>query len=605
MTPARRWLFCGGVLVVTTLLTACASTTLQQAKFADDLRDYDVAVARYTKAVREHPDSPEAVAGLDRAKRLASEAHLNRGRRLFGLGRYEDALVEQQIATEMNPGSAEAAEELRRVRTALRVQVSRPDGGQTALESLLDRTKDLAPGGFSIPDTRLPSQITTGQQSTSRAVFLTIARLAGLSVTFDSQFRDAPAPVSLLSGMTVKQALDAVATSTSTFYQVTAPNTIVVIPDTPAKRRDYTEEVVRPFTVQNADLKETMDALRVVADARSISPITGTNTLLIRDTPERVQVIGRFLSAFDKAKPEVEVYVEVLEVDRNKLREYGLQIASPGSPGLDGAADANREGLNLGNIRNLTQADVTLTNIPALYYRLLKTDSRTRTLANPHIRMTDGTSASAKFGEDVPVPRLTVTPIAAGGANIQPQTQFDYRTIGVNIAIVPRTHPNDEVTLALTIELSSLGAPGFDGLPTFGNRNVSTSIRLKDGETNILAGLIRDDERWERETIPGVGDIPLLGRLFGRNHKEASQTDVVLMLTPHIIRGLDLSEEDLRPLRMPREGTGGIIFESPAIFPPGAVPVPVPNPVPNPPAPASPQGPVVPPPPAIPRIPPS
>ena len=145
--------------------------------------------------------------------------------------------------------------------------------------------------------------------------------------------------------------------------------------------------------------------------------------------------------------------------------------------------------------------------------------------------------------------------------NIQPQTQFDYQTIGVNLGITPRTHPNDDVTLGLSVELSSLGPPGFDGLPTFGQRSVTTTIRLKDGETNILAGLIREDERIDRQAVPGLGDIPVLGKMFGRTRREAEQTDVVVMLTPHIVRTLDLSADDLRPLRMPREGTGAAIIE--------------------------------------------
>jgi general secretion pathway protein D len=569
-----RWC---SLLLISCVITAagCASTSLKRAQAADDMRDYDVAVANYAKVAREHPNNRDAQLGLGRAKLRASEAHQTHGRRLMSQGRYDDALLELQIAAELNPSSDDAQTDLRKVREALRTQVNRPDSGTTELESLLARTRDSAPAGYDIPNVTLPTQISTGQQSTSRTVYLLLARLGNLSITFDSQFRDTPAPVSLLSGMTLKQALDAVATSTNTFYQVTGPATIIVIPDTPAKRREYTDEVMRQFTIQNADLKETLDALRVVADARYIAPVTGINAVLVRDTPERVQAIGRFISQFDKARPEVVVDVEVLEVDRTRLQEYGLQIASPGSPGIDGSADVNKTGgVTLQTLRNLSQADVLMTNIPALYYRLLKTDERTRTLANPHIRISDGVAATARFGQDVPVPRVTITPIAQGGANIQPQTQFDYRTIGVNIGITPRTHPNDDVTLVLNIELSSLGAAGFDGLPTFGSRNISTSIRLKDGETNILAGLIREDERTQKETIPGLGDVPLLGNLFARNHKEAEQTDVVVMLTPHIIRVLDMTEDDLRPLRLPREGGGAAILQPSPILP--AIPSPQP-----------------------------
>jgi len=485
-----------------------------------------------------------------------------RGRRMYAQGHFDEALVELQLANELNPTNADAEKDLKSLRGALRAQVSRPEGGPTQLESLLATMRDAAPGGFDLPDVRLPAQITTGQQSTVRTVYLTIARIANVSVTFDSALRDAPAPVSLLSGMTVRQALDAVAKSTSTFYQVTGPNTIVVVQDTPAKRREYTEEVVRQFTLQNADVKETMDALRVAGDARYISPITAINAIVVRDTPERVQIIGRFISQFDKARPEVIVDVEVLEVSRNQLRDYGIQLASPSvGIGIDGQADINRPGMTLESLRNLSASDVMLTNIPALYYRLLKTDARTRTLANPHIRMMDGITSQANFGQRVPVPKLTITPIAQGGVNIQPQTQFDYQTIGVNLGITPRTHPNDDVTLGLSVELSSLGPPGFDGLPTFGQRSVTTTIRLKDGETNILAGLIREDERIDRQAVPGLGDIPVLGKMFGRTRREAEQTDVVVMLTPHIVRTLDLSADDLRPLRMPREGTGAAIIE--------------------------------------------
>ena len=142
----------------------------------------------------------------------------------------------------------------------------------------------------------------------------------------------------------------------------------------------------------------------------------------------------------------------------------------------------------------------------------------------------DGKTATANFGEAVPVPRTVIAPITQGGLNIQPQTRFQYKNIGVNIGITPRTHANDEITLTLNIELSTMAGTGFEGLPKFGARTVNTSIRLKDGQTNILAGLIRDDERVIKE-----GAIPALGSLFGRNRKEANQTDVVIMLTPHIV----------------------------------------------------------------------
>jgi general secretion pathway protein D len=157
-------------------------------------------------------------------------------------------------------------------------------------------------------------------------------------------------------------------------------------------------------------------------------------------------------------------------------------------------------------------------------------------------------------------------PIASGGVNTQPITSFNYEDVGVNIDITPRTHHEDEVTLALKVVLSSVSGSGFGGLPTFANREISTTIRLKDGETNMLAGLIRDEERTIMSGVPGLSDLPLVGRLFANNRKEVRQSDIILTLTPHIVRVLDLSDEDLRPFRMGRD-TG-----SPSAEPPAQVP---------------------------------
>jgi general secretion pathway protein D len=337
-----------------------------------------------------------------------------------------------------------------------------------------------------------------------------------------------------------------------------------------------------------------MDLLRLVLDARRISPTTANNALTIKDTPERIAAAARVLSAIDKARPELLIDVELLEVDRTRLQEYGLQLASPGSPGLNGSAttDAARS-LTLQSIRNLSQSDVLLANLPGLYYRLLKTDSNTRTLANPQLRTSEGTSAQARFGERVPVPVTTFAPIATGGTPQQPITSYNYENIGVNIDITPRTHHDDDVTLALKIAVTSISGTGFGGLPTFGNREINTVIRLRDGETNMLAGLIRDDERQSLDGIPGLSDLPVVGRLFAHTQRTTAQTDIILTLTPHIIRVLDLTEADLRPFRVGRDAVAPLTEIPFPIEIPRAEPAPTATPLPtaNPPAGAPPRTP--------------
>ncbi|MEZ5284022.1 MAG: secretin N-terminal domain-containing protein [Vicinamibacterales bacterium] len=552
-------------LAAVLLLSACATTrSLTNARNAETRQDYDSAVAEYTRVLREDPDNREARLGLDRARLRASQDHHARGRRLAATGHQEEALLELQIASELNPADGDLQSELRTLRTNLRNQVAVRTDGKTRLQALVDDSLDAPLPGADLPtDVTLPDSLVF-REASARDVFSAIGKFAGLSITFDPTFRDQTVSIDLRESP-LDEALTALATATRTFWRVTTPRTVAIVPDTQAKRREYEEEIVRTFYLSNADLKETIDILRIVVDARRIAAMTATNALTIKDTPERVAAAGRIITAVDKARPEVVIDVELLEVDRTHLNEFGLQLASPSTAptGINGQADINADGFTLRDLRTLTQSGVYLTNLPALYYRLLKTDTATRVLANPQLRTTEGVAAQAKFGERVPVPVTTFAPIATGGVQTQPITSFNYENIGVNIDITPRTHHDDAVSLAVKVELSSISGTGFGGLPTFGNRSINTVIRLKDGETNMLAGLIRDEERRSLAGVPGLSDIPVIGRMFAYNRKETQETDIVLTLTPRIVRVLDLS----KPTGGLPRGTGRILRRRPAAAP--------------------------------------
>jgi general secretion pathway protein D len=583
--------------LILTLVSCASSGSLRLAQNAETAQNYDLAVAEYTKLLRENPESKEARIGLERAKLRASQDHFTKARRLSATGKLEESLIEYQLAAELNPGNADIARELQETRTQLRAQVAIREDGKTRLESLIAQSRSAPLPGTVLPeDAKLPESVVF-RDANARDVYSAIGKFTNISVAFDPAFRDTPVSIDLRNE-TLADALNKLSSATRNFWRSTGERGIIVVPDTQAKRREYEEEVYQTFYLSNADLKETIDILRIVVDARRIAALTATNAITIRDTPERIKAAGTIISALDKARPEVIIDVELLEVNRTHLSEFGLQIASPNQAGISGQADVNREGFTLQDLTNLTQADVLLTNLPGLYYRLLKNDAATRILANPQLRTTEGISAQARFGERVPVPVTTFAPIAAGGVQTQPITSFNYEPIGVNIDITPRMHHDDAVSLALKIELSSISGSGFGGLPTFGSRSISTSIRLKDGETNMLAGLIRDEERKSFATIPGLGDIPVIGRLFGYNRRETTETDIILTLTPRIVRVLNLTAEDLQPFRVPRDG--GAVGSDAA--PP--LPLPLPLPVPKPPgdeqpitpgaAPAVPGGPVTP-----------
>jgi general secretion pathway protein D len=574
----RSWTCALGVCLA--LVGGCATGGggLRAGERAEVSKNYDLAVVEYTKAVRANPDDDNARLALDRAKLRASQEHAFRARTLVGAERYEEALGEYQLASELNPSDALVDEALRDVRQKLRTKIAVTRNGKTELESLIERSRGLPPPGLDLPaDAKLPDSLVFSSAS-SRNVFRSIAQFAGLNIVFDPGFRDETINADLRK-MTLVDALTSVTASTRTFYRVSAQRTITIIPDTPAKRREYEESVVQTLYLSNADLKEVIDLLRIVVDVRQITGMTAINAVSLQDTPEHIAAAARLISAIDKARPEVVIDVELLEVDRSRLREFGLQIASPGSDGLAGSLDVNREGLTLQDLSSLTRADVFVTGVPGIYYRLLKSDNNTRILANPQLRTSEGIAAQAKFGEEVPVPVTVFAPIATGGLNQQPITSFNYRPIGVNIDITPRTHHDDEVSLTLKIELSSISGTGSGvtaGLPTFASRQITSTIRLKDGQTNMLAGLIRDEERTVLAGLPGLSDIPLVGRLFARNRKESLQTDIILTLTPHIVRTLEVTEADLRPFRLGRGGSDGGVtpVERPGLAPPPRDPPP-------------------------------
>jgi general secretion pathway protein D len=563
---ARLSLALAGLATLLICAAGCASNgPMRAAEQAERRSDYDRAVVEYTNALRKDPDNRAARMSLDRVRMRASENHFFRGRRLAAAGRDEEAAVELQLANELNPTNVAAEAELRVVRQRLRAKIAVARGGKTDLQTLVERARTMPPPGLDLPEgVKLPDTMTfsTG----SRMIFTAIAKFADLNVVFDPAFQDQRITADLRN-TTLSGALASLTASTHTFYRVTAPRTITIVPDTPAKRREYEEQIVQTFYLSNAEIKEVIDLLRIVVDVRQISQTTAVNAISLKDTPERIAAAGRLITAIDKARPEVVIDVELLEVDRTRLREYGLQFASPGGEGgISGSLDANREGLTLEGLSNLTASQVLVTGLPALYYRLLKSDSATRTLANPQLRTSEGIAAQARFGERVPVPVTTFAPIATGGINQQPITSFVYEPIGVNIDITPRTHHDDEVSLALKVTLSNISG-SLNNLPTFGNREITTTIRLKDGETNMLAGLIRDEERTVMTGLPGLSDLPLIGRLFGHNRIEGKESDIVLTLTPHIVRVLDLSEADLRPFRLGRDAGGTPTVDLPTALP--------------------------------------
>ncbi len=554
-------------------LAACASSSAFRAgERAERRQDWDQAILQYAKAVHLDPDNLHYRKGLERARLRASEDHTTAARRLAARGLFKEALEEYRLALDLNPQSPTLGVEAQELEARQKAGVKEP-----TIDEIKDRVRERALPGLALgPEARQPLGLAFRGSSLKEA-YLALGKAVGVNFVFDSGLQDQPVTLDL-KDVPFDQALNALSTVGHTFYRVLDSKVIMVVADSPQKRREYEQQVVKTFFLSNADLKETIDLLRIVLGARRVAPLPGANALTINDTPDKVAAAERIVDILDKKRAEVVVEVEILEVNRGRLRDYGIEITSnvSGTEGIAGAAFPNPFKTTTLDENPYKKANIVISSLPGVIYRLLRTDSSTRLLANPQLRSSEGQTAQARFGDQVPVPVTTFAPIAQGGVSQQPITSFEYKNVGVNIDITPRVHHDNEVTLTLKLDISSVGPAGYQGLPTFNSRQVTSVIRLRDGETNILAGLISDNERTSLSGVPGLASVPLLGRLFAHNKSDVSETDIVMTLTPHVVRRPQLTEEDLRSFQLGGE-TSPLLFEIPTqpIFTP---PAPTPRP---------------------------
>ena len=551
------------LLVAASLLAfaGCAtSSAFRAGERAERRQDYDHAVVEYSKAVHDNPDRLAYRKSLERARLRASSVHTDLGRRLTNRGLYKEALDEFRLGLDLNPGSPTLQEEIRQV------EARRQAGTQpTSMAAMKDRAKERSLAGLVLgPEARQPLGLSF-RNASLREAYLALGKTAGVNFVFDPQFQDQTVTVDLRD-VGFEEALSAFGTVGKTFHRVADAHVVNVITDTPTKRREYEQQIVKTFFLSNADLKETIDLIRIVLGARRVAPLPGANALTINDAPDKVAAAEKIIDVLDKNRAEVVVEVEILEVNRGRLKDYGIEITSraPSTDGVAGALFPDPTGVTTLDENPYKKSNLILTSLPGVIYRLLQADTSTRVLANPQLRASEGQTAQARFGDQVPVPVTTFSPIATGGVSQQPITSFEYKNVGVNIDITPRVHHDGEVSLSLKIDISSQGPAGFQGLPTFNSRTVTSVIRLKDGETSMLAGLISDQERMSVTGLPGLASVPILGRLFSHNKTEVQETDIVMTLTPHVVRRPAITEEDLRSFQLGSDSSP-VLFEAPSV----------------------------------------
>jgi general secretion pathway protein D len=551
------------------LVAGCpkGQTDYNQGRKAESLQDYDAAFDYYLKALKADPNNASFKIKLSQTRFEAGALHVKEGVKLRDNGDLQGAAAQFQRAQVIDPSSPVADQELRKTvemiaekdRATDAAVEPPPDPNEQRLASAPPEIKPLS---------RAP--INLKMSNDAKIVYDTIGKLAGLTVIYDPDF-PARRITADLNNVTLEQALDIVSLQSKAFLKPVTENIIMVIQDQPQKRRDYEEQVVKTFylsnTVQPQDLTEIVTGLRQLLDLKRIQQLNSQNAIIVRDTPDKLALAEKMIRDIDKAKPEVVIQVEVLEARIDRLRDLGvlpgqhasISIIPPGSTTTTpttGGTNTNNS-LTLNQLRHLTGADYSVT-LPSFTANAILTDTSTKIIQNPEIRSVDGQIAKLRIGDKIPIATGSFQAgVGVGGVggvgSVSPlvNTQFQYLDVGVNVDITPRVHPNHEISLKVKVEVSShTGDATIGGItqPIISQRVIEHDIRLKEGEVNILGGLIQRTDSKTLSGWPGLAKMPLLHYLFADNQSDHQEDEVLIVMIPRIVRIPEWSKANLRSI---------------------------------------------------------
>lgn len=530
---------------VLVFVTGCATGRMKYQR-AEQLRKsekYDEAIRNYSKAVRKNPDEARYRLKLMETMIEASNHYFRLAMAHKKEKNHQLALIELNKSLEYNPANNLAKQEKKILLTMMSTDESQPR--KTWIEEIKEKTALSRARLIKADKEKISLKFT--KKVPLDVIFDTLAKIAGIDVIFDPAFKVSKMELRV-NDITFTQALDRICLLKGLFYKILDEKTVIIIPDTPAKRKAYDDQIIKNYFLSNMNAADCVKLITRICKIKNITSDTYHNTVTIRDTPDKVALAERLIRFYDKRKAEVLVKVDIMEVNKDRLSEYGIEFSqyqvgqSLTSSGDGSAVKGNR-------FYYLDASDFQYT-IPTVLYKLLESDSDSKVIARPQVRGEDGQKIDINLGDKVPFPRTSFVPFATGGLDQQPITSYDLQDVGIEINIVPHVHHNGEISLELNFKLTFITSPGTSTLPpTIGNRSVKTRIRLRDGETGIMAGLLRDAERKSKKGLPGLNRLPVLGDIFSSNRRQLTQTDIILRVTPYIIRMPDIREEDLSPIQ--------------------------------------------------------
>src|SRR6202047_254133 len=534
-------------------------------------QNYEGAYEAYQKAYDADPQNTRNRAALTRIRFLAAASKVHRATLLQQAGSLDEALTLFEQAVSIDPSSPIPSQQVTNTRNMIEqvlgnraANVSRSEPGLSP--DILDAQGPVKLSGIS----SLPVTLKLSQDA--KILYQTIGKLAGVNVLFDPDFAARQLNIEL-NGVTLQEALDLVAAESKTFWKPMTRNTIFVAADNPAKRKELEVNVIKAFYLSNlsapTELQDLVNTLRSVLDVNRVQQLASQEAIVIRGTPDQVLLAAKIGSDFDRASPEVVVDFALMDVSRDKAHTLGISPptsasvqlqanintsssnSSSTSTSTSSSSSSSGTGINLNSLANLNATDFAAT-ISSVNATALFTDSSTKIIQNPQIRSLNGQKASLKIGERVPVAtgsfQSGISGLSVSGLV---NTQFQYIDVGVNIDVTPHIHPDGDVTLKISLDVSSvINNQPIGGItePVIGQRKVEHEIRLKDGEVSLLGGMLEQQNMQTLTGIPGLSQIPILKYLFGQKNTEVMDSEIVFVVIPHIVRRKDLNEFNGRTL---------------------------------------------------------
>ena len=600
MTTSGRWLRATAAAAILVAAVGCASRQTRVAdQFARD-GNWDTAVLLYQEASAKRPDDTRLKAKLESVKAEAAKQHYSRGQALLSQRATGPAVEAFKQAVTLDPAGnayrvalaqslkAKEAEERYAAGVQLLKAEKYADGieelrraldldptltaAKTALDDAAERRKLLEKSDELTLTSTQPITLRF-QNAKLKEVFDLLAKASGVNFLFDRDIRDEAITI-FVKNASFRDALNLVLTTNNLFMKRVGEDTLLILPKTKQKIDQYQDLMIRTFYLSNSKAKDMVNLLRTMLETRRVFVNEDLNTIVMRDTPDKIRLAEKIIEANDRQVAEVMFEVEVLEISRENALKYGWNLTSPG--GNTAGLNISKTPLNLSNVQDLTGADFIL-SLPSIEVSLIKTDSNAKTLANPKIRVVDNKTAKVNIGDKIPIRLSTSTSAPTSTTTTGSQTtttSTEFKDVGIKLEIKPSIRLNNDVTMDLKLDVTSLGA--FDERVEqfrFGTRSTETTLNVRDGETVVVGGLIRDDDRVSVNKIPGLGDIPVLGKLFSTTEKAKGKSEVILTITPRVIRGLAAPEGGVQSFWSGTEesfGTQPLFSPSDSVSRPGA-----------------------------------